>query len=335
VNEQLMAVDDLRVTFNVRHRGLRGGNYEVFAVDGVDLAINAGEVVGLVGESGCGKTTTGRTMLRLQQPSSGTVTYRNIDIAKMNRAQTKDMHRQVQAVFQDPYDSLNPRLTVSKIIQEPLRIHDLHAGRCSDRVAEVLELVGLNPLLAKRHPNELSGGQRQRVGIARALAPDPAMLVCDEPVSALDVSVQAQVISVFRRLREELSLAYLFISHDLSVVRYLSDRVAVMYAGGIVESGPAHEVTDHPLHPYTRALLDAVPSPDPARSTRSIRHPVGEPPSLVSPPPGCRFHPRCPFVKEVCRSEVPQLEEAGNGRAVACHFWRTLELGDSGLDKAS
>lgn len=330
MTQRLMRVRDLRVTFSARQRGFRAGRYEVSAVDGVDLTVDTGEVVGLVGESGCGKTTIGRAMLRLRPPSGGSIVFRDVDISRMTRAQSKEMHRQVQAVFQDPYDSLNPRLTVARIIEEPMVVHDLYRGRRKERVREVLEMVGLATALAERHPNELSGGQRQRVGIARALAPEPALLVCDEPVSALDVSVQAQVISVFRRLRQELALAQVFIAHDLSVVRYLADRVAVMYAGRLVEIGPTRQVIELPRHPYTQALLAAVPAPDPTLPRRAREGVAGEPPSLVDPPPGCRFHPRCPFAREICSARTPALEALPDGRHVACHRWRELGAGRAG-----
>lgn len=296
--------------------------HRVRAVDDVSLELPAGETLGVVGESGCGKSTLARMLVGLEQPDSGQVLFRGSVIT--GRRERRDFRRHVQMVFQDPYTSLNPRLTVADIIGEPLDVHRLAPAREARRrrVGELLELVGLDPSHARRFPHEFSGGQRQRIGIARALALEPEVLVCDEPVSALDVSVQAQVIKLLRRLQEELGLAIMFIAHDLSVVRNLSHRVAVMYLGRVVESGPAAVTYDHPAHPYTRALLSAVPSPDPrrARQDRRIRL-QGEPPSAEDPPSGCTFHPRCWLATDRCREEVPSLEMVGSSaRWSACHY---------------
>jgi len=294
----------------------------VKAVDDVSFYIFKGETLGLVGESGCGKTTTGRTLLQLYRPTAGEVWFNGIDLTKIKGQTLRQTRQKVQMIFQDPYASLNPRWTIARIVGESLRVHKIITGKKEqdDRIKQLLELVQLNPSQLNRYPHEFSGGQRQRIGVARALASDPEFIVCDEPISALDVSIQAQVVNLLEDLQSKIGLTYLFIAHDLSMVRHICDRVAVMYLGIIVESGQRDELYDHPLHPYTKALLSAVPIPDP-RATRA-RHRIildGDVPSPANPPKGCRFHPRCPIAGEECKTLVPDWREVAPDHWVACH----------------
>jgi len=295
----------------------------VRALDNVNLRIRLGETMGLVGESGCGKTTMARIILNLIQPTSGEVLFRGKDLVKLDKATIRNIRKDIQLIFQDPFASLNPRMTIGNIIGEPLIVHKLTSGKTeyNKRVDELLSMVGLDPILKNRSPHELSGGQRQRVGIARALASEPTLIVCDEPVSALDVSVQAQILNLLERLQRELGLTYLFIAHDLSVVRHISDTIAVMYLGRILELSDWKTIYENPLHPYTRILLSAVPIPDPnVEKRRNIEEIKGDVPSASNMPAGCSFHPRCPFAEAACASKVPVLREMHNGHYVACHI---------------
>jgi oligopeptide transport system ATP-binding protein len=317
----LLSVKNLK-----KHFAVKGGFFsrqaeQVHAVDGVSFDINPGETLGLVGESGCGKSTTGRCILRLIEPSSGEVRLEGADVTRMDHAALQALRRDMQIIFQDPYASLNPRLTVAAIIGEALEIHNLVKSRkeLEDRVVQLLDTVGLQPDHMRRFPHEFSGGQRQRIGIARALAVEPKLLICDEPVSALDVSIQAQVINLLEDLQEKFSLTYLFIAHDLSVVEHISDRVAVMYLGRVVEIAPARELYDNPLHPYTEALLSAVPIPDPTVKRKRITL-QGDVPNPIRPPSGCHFHTRCPIARPDCSQRDPQLHEGKPGHWVACHY---------------
>ena len=295
----------------------------VRAVDGISFSIAPGETLGLVGESGCGKTTAGRTLLGLYPATDGQITIDGHDLRKARGAMMMAIRRKAQIIFQDPYASLNPRWTISAIIGEPLRVHHLLSSEVerTDRVRELLRLVGLSPSHLNRFPHEFSGGQRQRIGVARALASDPKFIVCDEPISALDVSIQAQVVNLLEDLQDRLGLTYLFIAHDLSMVRHICDRVAVMYLGVIVELAARDELYENPLHPYTKALLSAVPIPDPKKD-RARRRTIlaGDVPSPLNPPPGCRFHPRCPIAVEKCHQDVPEWREVVSGHWVACHL---------------
>jgi oligopeptide transport system ATP-binding protein len=293
----------------------------VRAVDGVSFDIYPGETLGLVGESGCGKTTAGRTILQLYRPTAGQVIFDGVDLTALKGEELRRIRQRIQMIFQDPFASLNPRMTIARIIGEPLRSHKLASGaERIERVQELLRIVRLNPRFINRYPHEFSGGQRQRIGIARALASNPDFIVCDEPISALDVSIQAQVVNLLEDLQEELGLTYLFIAHDLSMVRHICSRVAVMYLGKVVELGRKDELYDHPLHPYTKALLSAVPVPDPEVERHRQRVILeGEVPSPSDPPPGCYFNTRCPIAEEICTQEEPRWRDAGGRHFVACH----------------
>ncbi|MGH3354780.1 MAG: ABC transporter ATP-binding protein [Nocardioidaceae bacterium] len=311
----------------VKHYRTRDG--AVHAVDGVSFTVQRGQTLGLVGESGCGKSTTARMLVRLEKPTSGRILLDDEDIASMRGTALSRVRRRIQMVFQDPTSSLNPRLTAGTALREVLTVHRIAAtdAQRRTRVNELLEMVGLPASTGDRYPHQLSGGQRQRVGIARALAVQPDVIVLDEPVSALDVSVRAEVMNLLVRLRDELGLTYVFISHDLGMVRHISDRIAVMYLGRVLETGDWRTVSDTPLHPYTRSLRDAVPVPDPEVEARRVTTPLrGEVPDAVHPPPGCTFHPRCPYAEDRCRREVPTLREIASRHRAACHFSEQLYL---------
>jgi oligopeptide/dipeptide ABC transporter ATP-binding protein len=321
----LLAVEGLVKHF-VLGGFLKRGTSVVRAVDGISFSIGQRETLALVGESGCGKSTTGRLVMRLIEPTAGSILYEGEELTELDGRRLLPYRRKLQIIFQDPYGSLNPRMTVADILGEPIRIHGIASGaEVEQRVARLLDMVGLPASHARRYPHEFSGGQRQRVGIARALALEPRLVVCDEPVSALDVSIQAQIVNLLEDIQAELGLSYLFISHDLMVVRHMANRVAVMYLGRIVEEAPTDELFKRPRHPYTRALLDVVPVPDPERErTRPVVE--GDVPSPVAPPPGCHFHPRCEFAVERCRTTAPPLEADEGSHAVACHRWRELPI---------
>ncbi len=297
-----------------------GGGQVARAVDGVSFSIAKGETLGLVGESGCGKTTVGRSIIRLYDPTAGSIVFDGIDLAHLSQREMLPFRRRMQMIFQDPYASLNPRMTVGDIVMEPMTIHSLHAPKeRSDRARELLRVVGLNSEHANRYPHEFSGGQRQRIGIARSLAASPEFIVCDEPISALDVSIQAQIVNTLEDLQKEFGLTYLFIAHDLSMVKHISDRIAVMYLGTMVEIAGSNELYARPLHPYTEALLSAIPVPDPDRADARKRIPLeGEIPNPINPPSGCKFHTRCRYAETRCGEVVPELTDRGNGHFSAC-----------------
>jgi len=326
----ILEVRDLKTYFPIRRGVLSRVQGYVKAVDGVSFSIGRGRTLGLVGESGCGKTTVGRTILRLIPATAGEVRFDGIDVFAQSRTQMRALRRRMQIIFQDPVGSLNPRMTVGSIVGEAMTVHGIARGAERERrVADLLTRCGLSPSHMRRYPHEFSGGQRQRIGIARALALNPDLIVCDEPVSALDVSIQSQILNLLRDLQREMGLSYLFIAHNLAVVEHFSDDVAVMYLGRIVEMAPAEEIYRNPKHPYTQALLAAVPEPDPARR-RTLVTLGGEVPSPINPPPGCHFHPRCPFAIDRCRQEDPVLVEhdgCPSGHVVACH--RADEIGPS------
>ena len=319
----LLTVEDLRVQFEGREGMFRKSC--VRAVDGVSFALERGESLGLVGESGCGKTTLGRSILGLIRPASGRIVFNGEDVSSLKGAKLKAFRRSAQIIFQDPYDSLNPRLSVNSVLSEVLRIHRIvPAGRRPERIRELLEAVGLNPGYSARYPHEFSGGQRQRVGIARALAVNPVMIIADEPVSSLDVSVQVQILNLLKDLQGRMGLSYIFVAHDLAVVRYMCDRIMVMYIGKIVETSPAGDLFERPSHPYTQALLSAVPDIDKglrARTHGSSRIVLkGDVPSATTTIPGCPFHPRCPRAEAICKTEKPPVVEVGKGHTAVCHF---------------
>jgi oligopeptide/dipeptide ABC transporter ATP-binding protein len=329
--DAILEVKDLKLYFPIYQGFLQRLVGYVKAVDGVSFNLCDGEVLGLVGESGCGKTTVGRTVLRLYTPTSGEIWYQKpsgerIDLAKLSQRQMKPLRRDLRMIFQDPFSSLNPRLTVKDIIAEPLEIHGVaHGKEAEQRVAELMESVGLNPALMRRYPHQFSGGQRQRIGLARTLSLNPRVIVADEPVSALDVSVQAQVLNLLQELQQRLGLTLIFIAHDLSVVEHISDRIAVMYVGKIVEMAETTELLHKPQHPYTEALLSAIPPADPDIVPNRIQL-QGEVPSPANPPSGCIFHPRCRYAKSICKEQTPPLVEEAPGHFVACHFAKELQL---------
>ena len=331
MNPPILEVDNLRQWFPIRSGFFQRITGHVKAVDGVSFTVQENEVLGLVGESGCGKTTTGRTILRLYEPTGGDVWYRQADgervnVTELSRKEMKALRREMRMIFQDPFSSLNPRLAVSDIIGEPLVIHKAAQGRAiENRVAELMTAVGLDPAYMTRYPHEFSGGQRQRIGLARTLALNPRLIVADEPVSALDVSIQAQVLNLLGNLKDELGLTVIFIAHDLSVVEHICDRIAVMYVGKIMEIAESEELLRRPKHPYTEALVSAVPPADPdIQLDRIILD--GDVPSPANPPSGCVFHPRCRYAEEICTKEEPPLEEIVAGHYAACHFARELDL---------
>ena len=323
MSEVLLEVRDLVKHFPVGAGFLGRSGGTVRAVDGVSFSLHRGETLGLVGESGCGKTTTGRCILQLERPTSGQIVFEGTDLATHSEKQLRELRRHMQVIFQDPYSSLNPRMTIGQILAEPLKVHRLVSGKAAreKRIQELLTQVGLLPQHAQRYPHQLSGGQRQRVGIARALAMEPSLIICDEPVSALDVSIQAQIINLLEELQSRLGLTYLFIAHDLSVVRHISDRVVVMYLGKVAEVADRQALYEAPVHPYSRALLSAVPIPDPKlEATRERTVLRGEIPSALTPPGGCVFHPRCPIAQARCSAEIPRLREIHPGHWGACHL---------------
>jgi peptide/nickel transport system ATP-binding protein len=329
--DSILELNDLRMHFPIRQGFFQRVIGHVKAVDGVNLEIQPGETLGLVGESGCGKTTLGRCIVRIYEPTGGNILYQRngsgaTDIASLSKSELIQVRRELRMIFQDPFSSLNPRMTVFDIIADPIKVHRIASGKeLEDRVADLLRRVGLRPEFMRRYPHAFSGGQRQRVGIARALALDPRLVVADEAVSALDVSVRAQILNLMQELQREYNLTYLFITHDLSVVEYIADRVAVMYVGKLVEKAPTEELYANPKHPYTEALLSAIPVADPRRRKNRIvlQGDVADP---SNPPSGCYFHPRCAYAKDRCKTETPELRDVGNGHISACHFSEELDL---------
>jgi len=320
-SDVLLRVDDLKMHFPIRRGVLQRQVGAIKAVDGVTFEVHKGETLGLVGESGCGKSTTGRVILHLYKPTSGRIFFEGEDMTGLHGEDLRRMRRRMQMIFQDPYASLNPRMTVEAIVGEPFEVHGIAGGKeREEQVQHLLKVVGLNPQFAKRYPHEFSGGQRQRIGIARALALSPSFIVCDEPISALDVSIQAQVINLLEDLQKEMGLTYLFIAHDLSMVRHIASRVAVMYLGKLMELADRDELYHNPLHPYTQALFSAVPVPDPYVEDRRQRIILtGDPPSPANPPPGCPFNTRCPLAIDLCRTQVPEWRQVSPGHWVSCH----------------
>jgi oligopeptide transport system ATP-binding protein len=320
--ETLLKVEDLKMHFPIYRGVFQRQVGAVLAVDGISFEVKRGETLGLVGESGCGKSTTGRAILQLYKPTAGNVHFEGVDLVKLHGEDLRKMRRKMQMIFQDPYASLNPRMTVEQIVGEPLMVHNVATGKeIQERVEHLLELVGLNPAFSTRYPHEFSGGQRQRIGVARALALQPSFIICDEPISALDVSIQAQVVNLLEELQEQFNLTYLFIAHDLSMVRHISKRVAVMYLGVMVEVTERDELYSKPLHPYTQALLSAVPIPDPIADSQRKRIILeGDVPSPANPPSGCRFRTRCRFAEEICAQSRPEFREIKPGHSVACFF---------------
>jgi oligopeptide transport system ATP-binding protein len=321
-SDVLLRVENLKMHFPILRGVFQRRVGEIKAVDGISFDVYRGETLGLVGESGCGKSTTGRSILQLYRPTAGSVYLDGEDLSKLGRRALRQHRRKMQMIFQDPYASLNPRMTIGEIVSEPLEVHNICRGKeKAERVAYLLQVVGLNPLYAGRYPHEFSGGQRQRVGIARALALDPSFIVCDEPISALDVSIQAQVVNLLEDIQKKMGLTYLFIAHDLSMVRHISNRVAVMYLGKLMEMADRAEVYIDPLHPYTQALLSAIPIPDPVLEEKRQRIILtGDVPSPANPPSGCVFHTRCMYAERICTEEVPEWREAHHNHWVACHF---------------
>ena len=335
-NEPLLRVEHLSKEFPAE-AGMLAGRFSkrvVSAVNDVSFEIHAGETFGLVGESGCGKSTTGRSIMRLTNPTSGKVFFEGKDVSQMNKRELKNLRREMQFIFQDPYASLNPRMTIGEIVSEPMTIHGV--GTKEERmktVRELLDVVGLNPEHINRYPHEFSGGQRQRIGIARAFALRPKLIICDEPVSALDVSIQAQVLNLLKDLQARYGTAYLFIAHDLSVVQHISDRVAVMYLGKMVELSDWKTLYTEPHHPYTQSLLSAVPVPDPdIQKTRKRIILAGDPPSPIDPPSGCRFHTRCPIAQAICSKEDPEWKEVDSGHFCACHFAQKFPIKETSIE---
>lgn len=323
MSKVLLKVDNLKKYFPIRHGMFARHVGDVKAVDDISFELYEGETLGIVGESGCGKSTTGRAIMRLHEPTDGRVTFDGIELTELNSEQMRKVRREIQMVFQDPYASLNPRHTVEKILEEPLIVHGIgNAKERKKKVHEYLEIVGLSSYHAKRYPHQFSGGQRQRIGIARALMTNPKLIIADEPVSALDVSIQAQVLNLMQRLQEDLKLTYIFIAHDLGVVRHISDRVGVMYLGRLVEIAESESLYHEPLHPYTQALLSAVPIPDPQFEREQLLL-MGDIPSPSNPPTGCTFHTRCPFAMDKCKQVIPMLQRVKPGHSVACHLYET------------